>query len=630
MLSLSAFKEKTAASGAVRWPEAPPLETLWRFPVTASREDIWKYLSDTSRFNREIGLSKRTEREIDGEVHVTTTMMGIPQRWIEEPWNWIAGQTIASKRTYQQGLAKKVHAVFDIDEESAGARFVYIYFGWTPKNAFWSLFLKLTASMLQKKFSEAFLKIDRHFSVGSERRMFNALQKKAPEMTERGAKLLQEQRAQLAVKVSAPVVVNSLCDWILNADDLDIENIKVRALAQQWKVDHRELLKVCLHAAHSGLLQISWKVVCPHCRGPRFSAESLGDIPEEANCETCELDFKTGAQEAVEVMFHVHPSIRVVTPALYCAAEPAKKPHIKVQQRIAPGETLRVRQSFASGNHRVRAIGQTWEVLIHADKARPAATIDCGRGAESKNGSAIFEAGLENELRFRNDTKEDVLFISENLWWESEILKPVDVFSSPEFRHLFSQEHLDVNVQLHLGEQALLFTDIVGSTMFYNDVGDAKAFVEIRGHFQEIFKVVGIHHGVVVKTIGDAVMASFPSIEDALTAAVAIQDCFPAKRTSSPIRVRVSVHKGQVMAVHLNSGVDYFGSAVNFTAKIQSAANAHEIAMSQEVYARFAEEFAAKSQNFSVRRHEERRRYLNAAEIFVVKVGGAAAGKAAS
>lgn len=623
MISLAQFKDKTQKSGAVNWPSTPPLESLWAFEMKAPREDVWAYLSDTSRFNRELGLSKRTEEERDGKVHVTTTMLGLVQKWIEEPWTWIAGYTIASKRTYQQGLAEKVHAVFDIAEENPETRTVYIYFGWTPKNAFWAWFLKVAAPMLKGKFAAAFAKIDAHVTQAGERRMANALKKDAPEIPEKGMKLLGKHREQLLAKNLDSWQVNALCDWIATADDMEIEGLRLRPLARKWNTDQRKLLTTFLHAAQGGLLKLTWKVMCPHCRGPRFSAESLGDIPTEAKCDTCELEFATNNEDAVEVIFHVHPAVRMVTPALYCAAEPAKKPHIKIQQQVEPGAEFRVNYSFTPGNYRVRVIGRNKEFKIHAEWERAGATIDCNAAQDAVN------AGFDNELVFRNQFNEAVLFVVESLWWEADILKPVDVFSNNEFRTLFSQEHLSANVNLHLGEQALLFTDVVGSTVFYNEVGDAKAFAEIRAHFQQVFKAVKDHNGVVVKTIGDAVMASFPSIHDALDGAVAIQKCFPEERTDSPIRLRISVHNGQVMAVHLNSGIDYFGSAVNFTAKIQSAAGANEIAMSKEVYEEFLAHFGQQTPGFTLKKHQERREYLNITDIYVVKVHGKAISKAA-
>jgi class 3 adenylate cyclase len=65
----------------------------------------------------------------------------------------------------------------------------------------------------------------------------------------------------------------------------------------------------------------------------------------------------------------------------------------------------------------------------------------------------------------------------------------------------------------------LLFTDVVGSTAFYAERGDPAAFVEIKRHFDEVFAIVAASNGAVVKTIGDAVMATFGTPVDAVRAA---------------------------------------------------------------------------------------------------------------
>lgn len=80
MLSLPQFKEKLTLTGGADWSFAPTLEFFWGFDMQASREEIWPYLSDTSRLNRELDLAPRKQEERDGKTFVTTTMLGIGQQ----------------------------------------------------------------------------------------------------------------------------------------------------------------------------------------------------------------------------------------------------------------------------------------------------------------------------------------------------------------------------------------------------------------------------------------------------------------------------------------------------------------------------------------------------------------------
>ena len=121
-------------------------------------------------------------------------------------------------------------------------------------------------------------------------------------------------------------------------------------------------------------------------------------------------------------------------------------------------------------------------------------------------------------------------------------------------------------------------------TTFYASRGDPAAFIEIKRHFDEVFAIVGKNRGAVVKTIGDAVMASFVNPVDAVRASRQIHDAFHPGRTDSPIRLRISLNTGPCIAVRLNANADFFGGTVNVAAKLQALAEGYQIAMSDATY----------------------------------------------
>jgi class 3 adenylate cyclase len=151
------------------------------------------------------------------------------------------------------------------------------------------------------------------------------------------------------------------------------------------------------------------------------------------------------------------------------------------------------------------------------------------------------------------------------------------LFNLQEFRDLFSRESLAADMKLSVGEQAILFTDMVGSTRFYETQGDPGAFKEVRRHFTEVYDEVRKHRGAVIKTIGDAAMAAFADPVDALRAAAGIQARFDGARADTPVRLRISLNSGPCIAVNLNSAIDYFGRTVNLAAKLQSLSGAGQI-----------------------------------------------------
>ena len=73
---------------------------------------------------------------------------------------------------------------------------------------------------------------------------------------------------------------------------------------------------------------------------------------------------------------------------------------------------------------------------------------------------------------------------------------------------------------LAVKRMALLFTDIKGSTALYDRIGDMKAFNLVRQHFGVLRDVIAANNGALVKTIGDAVMASFHEPLNAISAAL--------------------------------------------------------------------------------------------------------------
>ncbi len=134
----------------------------------------------------------------------------------------------------------------------------------------------------------------------------------------------------------------------------------------------------------------------------------------------------------------------------------------------------------------------------------------------------------------------------------------------------------------HSVQAAVLFTDIVGSTAFYEKRGDIEGLARVRRHNDLLFPVVQAHGGRVVKTIGDSIMAVFGDAPGAVRAAQEMHRALAAEPTvDEPTRIRVGVHIGRV----LKDGDDVYGDAVNTAARVASAAGADEVLVSDAVVA---------------------------------------------
>ena len=94
------------------------------------------------------------------------------------------------------------------------------------------------------------------------------------------------------------------------------------------------------------------------------------------------------------------------------------------------------------------------------------------------------------------------------------------LLSNQTFRDLYRTDTLDIDQRLKITSLTFLFTDLKGSTELYDRVGDLVAYDLVKAHFRALHEIVAAEAGAVVKTIGDAVMATFPTPDHAVAAAL--------------------------------------------------------------------------------------------------------------
>jgi class 3 adenylate cyclase len=160
----------------------------------------------------------------------------------------------------------------------------------------------------------------------------------------------------------------------------------------------------------------------------------------------------------------------------------------------------------------------------------------------------------------------------------------------PDFQRLFPQERLLPEESLEVTRVALVFTDLAGSTALYAARGDPRAYHLVRLHFDELSAVADAEGGVVVKNIGDAVMAAFPTPSAALHAALAMQQRMAALNqrehltATERLLLKVGVHSGPCLTVTLNDRPDYFGTTVNIAARVQGLSHGGDVVFTDTVH----------------------------------------------
>lgn len=160
-----------------------------------------------------------------------------------------------------------------------------------------------------------------------------------------------------------------------------------------------------------------------------------------------------------------------------------------------------------------------------------------------------------------------------------------------EFQRLFPQQRLLPAESLDVTRVALLFTDLAGSTAIYARRGDPRAYHLVRLHFDELFQVADASDGLMVKTIGDAIMAAFQTPVQALRAALEMQAAVGRLNEQGGLEgderliLKVGLHSGPCLSVTLNDRPDYFGITVNIAARVQGLSRGADIVFTDPICA---------------------------------------------
>jgi class 3 adenylate cyclase/cell division septation protein DedD len=149
---------------------------------------------------------------------------------------------------------------------------------------------------------------------------------------------------------------------------------------------------------------------------------------------------------------------------------------------------------------------------------------------------------------------------------------------------LKARAEIDEKLRKHKNTLTILFTDVVGSTSFFERNGDTAGLAMIHRHDELARKVVQKHKGRVVKTIGDSAMAEFPDPSLAVRAGVDIERQFLKLNSTLPQNQRVEVRIGIHTGVGFRKANDLFGDVVNVAARIAKRTAPAQILISRAVY----------------------------------------------
>jgi len=414
-------------------------------------------------------------------------------------------------------------------------------------------------------------------------------------------------------QAARPNIVDVIERLVHDAPDRKLSRVNVLAFAATESLDEEQTIAAFLHASRLGVFDLSWNVFCLGCGGVLDANISLKTVQsDQYSCSLCAAGYEPTLDEMVEVTFTVSPRVRRIAahsphqlPPLEYFRQiywgsgvdlPEENLEAKVNEfvievlELPPGEkaiiSLQLPPEFVIVFEPVTHAAQFLDVTGEPTKEKQTLSLVFDR-SHRHGETLVFQPGplrisVENHTEVRalpsvciaNDALHDLLGSRRPFLTAKRLL------SNQTFRDIYRTDTLDVGQRLKITSLTFLFTDLRGSTALYERVGDLAAFDLVQTHFGILNEIVAAEAGAVVKTIGDAVMATFPTPDRAVASAMRMREAMRdlnEKRGSEDLLLKIGIHEGPCIAVSLNERQDYFGQTVNITSRVQHLARSHEI-----------------------------------------------------
>jgi class 3 adenylate cyclase len=567
-------------------PVPAALNTEIFFELPFPRSAVWPVLSRTDWLNRALGLPAvkyRTEplAEGGGAVFASAKSSGMELRWREWPFEWSEPEFHVVRREFLSGPLREFTGGIEFIETPDGGTRLRVHSRLTPRNALGSWLARTVIAPKATRDMTAAVAHLKKFLQGEFHQPLPKLSVSPVDET-----VLQGGVGRLRREAGDDATVGRLAGWLRSAPDVELTHIRPKALAREWNTDTWAVLRVMLFGAHGGLLQFRWEILCPNCRSTRTpQTAGLAGLKRESHCDVCQINFDAEFDKSVELKFTVHPAVRKIPEQTFCLAGPGGRPHILRQILLQPGETRDWKWPADSAGLRLRSPQVKQPLLCETVAGEAGGRIEC------RPENFHFSAGPDSDgCKISNPNKFPVSAALERVAWSEDILTAAAVTNWQVFRDLFAAEVISPGEQIMVSEQAILFTDLRGSTMMYHELGDARAYTYVRNHFSVLGDAVQKNHGGLVKTIGDSVMAVFSNPADAFAAATAMFAGIAGANRRSPERqplvLKAGLHAGPCLAVNANDRLDYFGTTVNLAARLADYSRGGELAISDEIFLR--------------------------------------------
>jgi len=398
-----------------------------------------------------------------------------------------------------------------------------------------------------------------------------------------------------------------------------INPIHPAVIAKESGIDHETVMEELLYATKVGLVDMKWTPECERCGSAVTDACKIGDLPPKACCAGCHFPNVIDTMDKIKVVFHLTQDVLYILADNYACtpscASMAENALFAAVPATSTGSGFRY--SVGCGKDELRPVLKPGLYRMHCPVARTDNYLNVLGEAKDDDKPIKLKLRISTIVpspepttvsvahgRIHFDVLPDtnsffVLWIQNNKDEETLFRLPPEerapytsatqMLHHSSFQRLFKDQVVssDPEALLHITNVVLVFTDVVGSTNLYASLGDGPALHLVRQHYKVLFAAF-TRHGRVVKTIGDAVMASFSSGRHAIEAcAESLYNVPKACKLpdGSSLEIRIGIHCGSAVVVPLNGVNDYFGQTVNISARVEAAAKASECYITEAVLA---------------------------------------------
>src|SRR6202048_4950480 len=337
-------------------------------------------------------------------------------------------------------------------------------------------------------------------------------------------------------------VVDRLEAMVRDAPDHALNKINAVDLAASEGLDEERVIAARVHAVGLGMLEMTWSVMCPSCAGVLSANKSLKTLDRaQYHCAFCAAGYETTLDNLVEVTFTVSPRVRKIAahaPDELSAAEYYRQvfwcsaidlPAYIDMEKLLREVTLEM-VDLPPGERAILSLQVPEGTVIVFDPVTHTAQfleVSGEEASERQNLSVIFnkvQVPVDTvalrpgplRLALENRTESRVLpavwvanqALDDLLKRRKPILTAKRLLTNQTFRDIYRTQTLAIGQRLKILSLTFLFSDLKDSTGLYDRVGDLVAFDLVNEHFRLLQEIIASERGAIVKTIGDAVMAT--------------------------------------------------------------------------------------------------------------------------